>query len=309
MTLKKIVEEYDKYRNNSYHKDDDNYYRDCLKKLKQAFECIGLTDMSLIKDPNSRSYNILEKDKEYIFYLLDSETSKFFKNIKNGDMTNEDYIQSAKEADKLFEFLKSYVPEEQYNSIITEISSRIDYPLTKRYLETEYEYNNFVSYYNSLIRNEGILTNIPYWEYLENTDKALLYDELIKATKNWVSLVNAVGEYRHDEIIDSIDNINTDEIQIYCIVEQEIEQECIKAYEKLPPEPIRKDSRSFKSYKTEYEKYDSDVANIKEKIAKNYCRKHNIDYRIYLKEKAIVDGWNCSKLSSKELLAKLKKNL
>ena len=96
MNFKEILKEYDQSRKVLYAED---YYNDSRKKLQVAFECLGLYDLTIFKATNGKDYSFLDEKKEYIFHLLEMETSPLFRNIKGGKMTMENYVELVDEVE------------------------------------------------------------------------------------------------------------------------------------------------------------------------------------------------------------------
>ena len=227
MTLVDILKEYDKTRIEYA----ENGYGDTRKKLLVAFECLGLYDLEIFKSENGKDYCFVESGKEYIFYLLDRETSPLFRNIKGNKMTMDNYVELTEEVERLFEFVKIHTrSEEEYKRVVSEISSNVNYPIIKRHAKFQTTDYIFSTYYESMVRNDGMVTQISNWEYLTADDKAKLMDELIIATRKWVNLVERLGEYRADEEMEDIDNISIADIKLLAFVDDAISEEYCKKY-------------------------------------------------------------------------------
>ena len=287
MTFLDILKEYDKEHEIIYPSD---YYNDMRKKLLVAFECLGLFDLTIFKAENGKDYDFFETSKEYIFHLLKSETSPLFRNIKGNKMTMDDYISLASEVEQLFDFIKPYTKdEEEYKEIIYEISSNVRYPILKRFASIQNTYYSLLTYYESIIKDTGEVTEIDNWCYLTADDKVKLFDELITATKKWVNLVEKIGEYRADEVSEAIENASVENIATYVLVENAIAEEYCKAY-KARPQPDFSKSRSGKALVSKIKSREDEVYNLKLDLAKKYCDTHNIDFQQYLNEKEFAEA-------------------
>lgn len=306
MTFLDILKEYDKEREIIYPSD---YYNDMRKKLLVAFECLGLFDLTIFKAGNGKDYDFFETSKEYIFHLLKSETSPLFRNIKGNKMTMGDYIALVSEVEQLFDFIKPYTKNEnEYKKIISEISSNVRYPLLKRFASIQNTYYSLLTYYESIIKDTGEVTEIDNWCYLTADDKVKLFDELIIATKKWVDLVEKIGEYRADEVSEAIENASIENIDTYVLVENAIAEEYCKAY-KDRPQPNFPKSRSIKAMVSKIKSREDEAYSLKLDLAKKYCDKHNIDFQVYLSEKELAETPDFTPSSTKSAFESMQNDI
>lgn len=289
MTFMDILKEYEPMIEVKY---ATSHYNDMRKKLVSAFECVGLYDLSIFKSENGKDYDFLAESKEYIFHLLRIETSPLFRKIKGRKMAVEDYIALAEEVEELFEFIKPYTKnEDEYLKIVADISSNVRYPILRQAASMQNIYYNFNVYYESLIKGDDELAGIDYWGWLTPEDKVTLFGELMKATKEWVQLAQRLKEYREDEAIDAIDNVELKKVETYCRVENGIgDQVCNALEEILEKDTTTTKPRSLKAEVEKDKKLEAEVFKIRYDIAKRYCEKHNLDLDKYLAEKEWLDN-------------------
>lgn len=306
MTFLNILKEYELTIKIEY---ADNYYSDMRKKLLVAFECLGLYDLSIFKAENGKDYNFLSSDKEYIFHLLRSETSPLFRNIKGNKMTTNDYISLVSEVERLFDFIKPYSKnEDEYNKIISEISTNVRYPILKRFASIQNSCYSLLAYYESILKDSGEVTEIDNWCYLTADDKVRLFDELITATKKWVNLVERIGEFRADEVLEAIENTSIENISTYVLVENAIAEEYCRAYKERPQANFAK-ARSVRSMVAKIKSREDEACNLKLDLAKKYCEEHNIDFQQYLSEKEIAETPDFTPVSSDSVFDKVLNDL
>lgn len=277
-----------------------NYYSDMRKKLIVAFECLGLYDLEIFKSNNGKDYDFLETNKEYIFYLLDIETSPLFKNIKGKKMTMEDYVSLVPEVENLFVFIKPYVKDdEEYNRIVSEISLNTRYPIIKRFAETQSVYYSLHNYYESIVKGNGLVTTFSDWLFLTENDQVKLFDELIVATKKWIKLVEKFCEFRSDEVMEAINNATIDDVCTYALVDEEISEEYCEKYKELFPLHTKK-ARSIRSAMLKVKAQRDESNKLKLDLAKKYCDAHNIDFQTYLTEKEKAETPDFEPVSTEE---------
>lgn len=323
MTLKDVIMEYGKKNNLTYLNDDDslsdeqknacnNYYGDMRNRLVSCFECLGLFDYSVLKE-GKHTFDFSEKQKLYIFYLLDQFDSDFFKARRTKEFELKYVRKFVDEIEKLLCFVKSYVKsEETCMEISVDIMRCTNYVMFKRYAQKEYLFNDFYVCVNNLILNDKFDSEIVYFEYLKETDKEKLFDELINFIDAWIKLFDSACEYRNDENIDFVFNCKPDykEYKDFTIVEAEIDFEFSSKVEQMVKKLESKPKSKLMGRNLNREKkMNKELKKIRSDLEKEACEKHGISYDNYLSQKEYMRPQEFDFKTTEEVFEILKKEI
>ncbi len=326
MNFRELAEKYYEYKGEPFDK-DGNQYADTRKKLLRAFEILGILDSSVFKDDND-NYNFPEENVQFLFDLLDDETSPLFKRIRKGEMLETDYIEYADKIENLLLFLQSFLDEEKYNLAYNQICKHTRFPLLKSYRDNLIYLKSTYNYVQCLMfdkmsdgdgsENEQIeIHSKKYIDIIDLTenDKIALFKELVKVLREWKELVDSFQEYRSDEWTEHSDKETTKNpppiTLLYDVLDAAIHEE-YKSKATLFA-PVSK-ARNYNAQERIFDRVDKENRNLKLSLIKKYCQEHNLDFNKYKKqEKAFDDYWESilrefKQISSEEVLNKLKES-
>ena len=331
MNLRELAEKYYEYKGEPFDK-NGNQYADMRKKMLRAFEILGILDPSVFKD-NNDDYNFPEENVQFLFDLLDNETSPLFKRIRKGEMLETDYIEYADKIEDMLLFLKSFLDEEKYNLAYKQICENTRFPLLKLYQEKLIYFKNIYDYVQCIIfdkqnrmsdedesEDEDGQIEIHSNKYIDigdltGNDKIALFEELVKSLREWKKLVDNFQQYRVDEWNEHADKETTKNpppiTLLFDVVDVAIHEE-YKSKATLFV-PISK-ARNYNAQERIFDRVDKANRNLKLHLSKKYCQEHGLDFIKYKKqEKAHYDYWESvsrkfKPIPTEEVLEELKES-
>lgn len=309
MTLNELIRAYDEKNGRiPSEKNEPDHYSDFGKKLKRAFEALGVYNVDWLKSKNGKDYVFFEDDRDFIFELIDMESSSLFKKIRSDELNLEDYTDYVDILDKLVLFMHKHLTEpEAFNPVYEEFASVTRYPLLRRIRDTHNARESITDILNCFLTDNGMM---PDWLYLTVDDKVALYDELLAVTKQWMQLAERVAEARADESFEFPDELLVEDTKLYSIVEDGISEAYIKAVSEKST-PNKPKPRNLKRQIALMQEEEASRIALKLQIAKEFCEKHELSYEEYLKQKAIVDAPNLTGelQSTEQLITQIKQDL
>lgn len=323
MNFSDIVKLYDKNHgivgvNTDYSDTKNSHYSDMQKKLKKAFECVGISDLSWLKDANGKNYEFKDGEDEYIIHLIEMDTSPLFKEIRNKGLKHTDWYTSGSkeyykdddfyeeylsEISRLCKFIVDHVGKERAESIcmnihgITSISRLIKY--------AEIRYNRFDLYecLCSLVQGRGE-ANFRMALSLTEGDREYLLDELLESVNRWRKLLEDILEYREDEFVEAAYSDENMRNNVYFEVNMGIaplmDEKCKNIRVAQP--------RNFASRDKKQKEIEQKIEEIKLELAKEYCEKYNFDFEKYLEQKKIVESMKTPRVSTEEMLEEIRES-
>lgn len=144
MNFSDIVKLYDKNHgivgvDTDYSDTKNSHYSDMQKKLKKAFECVGISDLSWLKDANGKNYEFKDGEDEYIIHLIEMDTSPLFKEIRNKGLKHTDWYTSGSK--------EYYEDDDFYVEYLSEISSA---PSQQKWTQKSFKKRNESQYFVNL---------------------------------------------------------------------------------------------------------------------------------------------------------------
>lgn len=265
MTLNDIFDEYAKKKcitegkkELKYTAGDEERHKYFRKKLISACNCLGLENLSFLKNESGKyefEANVFQKN--YIMLLLDKEQSALFKKIRKGEkLDQKDCLDYIEELQRLFDFVKSYVKDEEFLTLKKSIIKKIRYPILKKYHEEYYTLDLFKTYMKILVLDRADDDDQTiYWEHLYESDKVRLFEEIMEHIKKCIALFENVAEERFKEFSNNITERSSNE---YLLGFAEAEINNISGLESMN---------------------ETDCIEIKKKI----CKKFDVEYDSYMK--------------------------
>ena len=329
MNFRELTEKYYEYKGEPFYK-DSNQYADMRKKMLRAFEILGILDPSVFKD-NNDDYNFPEENVQFLFDLLDNETSPLFKRIRKGEMLETDYIEYADRVEKLLSFLKLFLDEEKYNLAYNQICEHTRFPLLKIYREKLIHLKNIYDYVQCIIFDkQNRISNEDGYEdgelelhsnnYIDisdltGNDKKALFEELVTMLIGWKELVDAFQEYRHDEKIEHLEKETTKNLPPITLLLHEVNEAVLPEYESEATLLVSTSkARSYNAQERIFDRADKKNRKLKLSLVKKYCQDNDLDFNKYKKQKKALNDYlesisrKFKPIPTEEALKELKKS-
>ena len=276
MTLNDIFDEYAEKKYTAEDKKEHKYtagaeerHKYLRKKLISACNCLGLDNLSFLKNESGKyefEANVFQKN--YIMLLLDKEQSALFKKIRKGEkLDHSDYLNYIEELQNLFYFVKAYVKDEEFLTLKENIIKKIRYPILRKYYEERYFLDLFKTYMKILVLDRTDEDDQTIcWEYLYESDKIRLFEEIMQNIKKSIALFENVAEERFNEFCYHATELSNDE-RIFGFVDAEINN--IPGIETIAETSrANEEQRICKKFGLDYDEY----LNCKNKKQKNMTK-------------------------------------
>lgn len=306
MNFRELAEKYYESKGDPFYK-DGNQYADTRKKLLRAFEILGILDPSVFKD-NNDDYNFPEENVQFLFDLLDDETSPLFKRIRKGKMLETDYIEYADKIENLLLFLKSFLDEAQYNLAYNQICEHTRFPYLKLYRDKLICFKNIYDYVQCIMLDkqnrisdedgdEDEQIEIHSNKYIDisdltGDDKIALFKKLVTVLSEWKELVDGFQEYRHDEKIEHLEKETTKKPPPITLLFHKVNEAVLEDYKSKATliVPISK-ARNYNAQERIFDRVYKENRNIKLSLIKKYCQEHDLDFNKYKKQKKAYNDY------------------
>ena len=289
MNFRELAEKYYESKGDPFYK-DGNQYADTRKKLLRAFEILGILDPSVFKD-NNDDYNFPEENVQFLFDLLDDETSPLFKRIRKGKMLETDYIEYADKIENLLLFLKShllyYLMRHQDKLIcfknIYDYVQCIMLDKQNRISDEDGDEDEQIEIHSNKYIDISDLTG---------DDKIALFKKLVTVLSEWKELVDGFQEYRHDEKIEHLEKETTKKPPPITLLFHKVNEAVLEDYKSKATliVPISK-ARNYNAQERIFDRVYKENRNIKLSLIKKYCQEHDLDFNKYKKQKKAYNDY------------------
>ncbi len=214
MTLKEIFNEFDQKYNGGI---TEASYSDRRKKLMDRFETLGLNNNDLDCFKVHGVYEINEDSKDFIFFLLGSNSNEIFRLIKNNELRAKHYGRYIKIVECFIGFLRKNIENNDiFDLLIGKVLVSTRYSFYRRYCDKINKIENFLDYYKALMSDDFERYLAADFAYLSPCDKDILLDMLCTMFNLWVRVFNGLADVKDDRASLDFDELtaNLDESEL-----------------------------------------------------------------------------------------------